>query len=232
MKESKFIELLNLYIDQQISPQDARLLEEEIAQDPQRRRVYQQYCKMHRACSLVFENFRAQAQPAAGGAGQIAAGVVDFQPHARRIRWGYYAAGLAAAGFAVAVVGAHLYVRHAPASVPAVGDPVAVQPVHPAPDASLVRTETPSPRPAAPRTEALVNLRLSRMTVSAEAVGVSFASGNRSLSQSLPAADSTRPTIEQFVFEQTPAAPAVPVLLRTRYQTNNTIDRTAYQFQR
>ena len=35
MKESRFIELLNLYIDQQISPDDAALLEEAILPQPE-----------------------------------------------------------------------------------------------------------------------------------------------------------------------------------------------------
>ena len=59
MKDSKFIELLNLYLDQQIEPAEAALLEEEIARHPARRQTYQQYCRMHRACTLMFE----QAQP-------------------------------------------------------------------------------------------------------------------------------------------------------------------------
>ena len=50
MKESKFIELLNLYIDQQISPEDAALLEEAILQNPRRRQIYRQYCRMHKDC--------------------------------------------------------------------------------------------------------------------------------------------------------------------------------------
>ena len=58
MKDSKFIELLNLYLDQQIEPAEAALLEEEIARNPARRQTYQQYCRMHRACTLMFEQSR------------------------------------------------------------------------------------------------------------------------------------------------------------------------------
>ncbi len=65
MKESRFIELLNLYLDQQISPDDAAELEAEIARSPAHRRTYLQYCRMHRACALLFENFRAPAAPLA-----------------------------------------------------------------------------------------------------------------------------------------------------------------------
>ena len=53
MKESKFIELLNLYVDHQISPDDAKLLESEVESNPTRRRIYRQYCQMQKACALM-----------------------------------------------------------------------------------------------------------------------------------------------------------------------------------
>ncbi len=99
MKESKFIELLNLYVDRQISPEDAALLEAEILQNPRRRQTYSQYCRMHRACTLALDRYQA-----AGEAGRAEAKVVAFEGP-RRARWGYYVAGLAAA--CVALVAVH-----------------------------------------------------------------------------------------------------------------------------
>lgn len=61
MKESRFIELLNLYVDQELSPAEAAELEAEIAASPARRRTYEQYCRMQRGCSLLFEAVRANA---------------------------------------------------------------------------------------------------------------------------------------------------------------------------
>jgi len=61
MKETRFIELLNLYVDQEISPAEAAELEAEIASKPDRRRTYEQYCRMQRGCSLLFEAVRAHA---------------------------------------------------------------------------------------------------------------------------------------------------------------------------
>ena len=61
MKESRFIELLNLYVDQELPAPDAAELEQEIARSPARRRTYEQYCRMHRACVMLFENERAPA---------------------------------------------------------------------------------------------------------------------------------------------------------------------------
>ncbi len=65
MNASRFTELLNLYIDQELSAAEASELEVEIARDPDRRRTYEQYCRMQRACTMLFESSRAQA-PASG----------------------------------------------------------------------------------------------------------------------------------------------------------------------
>jgi Putative zinc-finger len=67
MNDREFIELLNLYIDREISPEDALRLEAEVMTRPDRREVYTQYCKMQKACSLVsadFVNAPVEAQTA------------------------------------------------------------------------------------------------------------------------------------------------------------------------
>lgn len=61
MNDRRFIELLNLYVDQELSPDQARELEQEIAHRPDRRRIYGQYCRMQRACVRLLEQ---QAAPA------------------------------------------------------------------------------------------------------------------------------------------------------------------------
>ncbi len=63
MKESKFIELLNLYVDQEISPDDAALLEAGIAHEPEGGKIYVQYCRMNRARTVLFECFKSGAAP-------------------------------------------------------------------------------------------------------------------------------------------------------------------------
>ena len=61
MRESRFIELLNLYVDQQLSSEEATELESEITANPARRRTYQQYCRIQRGCTLLFEKERSRA---------------------------------------------------------------------------------------------------------------------------------------------------------------------------
>ena len=94
MKDNRFIDLVNLYIDRQITAAETAELEAEIQSNPRHRAVYRQYCQMHRATTLVYESFRAgaPAQEAAAGEGTIARFERD-----RRTHWGYYAGGLAAA---------------------------------------------------------------------------------------------------------------------------------------
>jgi len=61
MKEPEFIELLNLYLDHEISSEDAVRLEAEVQKNPERRRTYQDYCRMQTACRLVARDFQAEA---------------------------------------------------------------------------------------------------------------------------------------------------------------------------
>lgn len=97
MKESKFIELLNLYVDRQISASDAALLEAEIQRNPERRKIYREYCQMQKACAILAESFRPQTLPAGGQ-------VVEFP--GRRSRWtaATYTMGALAAAACVALV--------------------------------------------------------------------------------------------------------------------------------
>ena len=53
MTHTKFIELLNLYLDHEITMEDAATLEAEIQRDPKRRAIYRQYCAMHKGCEQL-----------------------------------------------------------------------------------------------------------------------------------------------------------------------------------
>ncbi|MBL9216451.1 MAG: hypothetical protein JNG83_13320 [Opitutaceae bacterium] len=105
MRDTRFIELVNLYIDRQISSAEAAELEAEIQANPRRRAVYLQYCRMHRATKLVYESFRSHApeqQPATTPAAEGSIARFEVQRRQRRGRWGYYL-GTAAAAACVAI---------------------------------------------------------------------------------------------------------------------------------
>jgi len=136
MKESKFIELLNLYLDHQISPAEAELLEAEVKSNPERRRVYREYCEMQKGCSMLAENFRAQA-PASDPKR------VGFKPRRFPIGAMAYVGSLAAVAACVAVV---FISRSRPVQQPAaVSTPIAQQTVVAAP---MVAVAAPAARPA------------------------------------------------------------------------------------
>jgi hypothetical protein len=96
MKDREFIELLNLYVDREISAGDALRLEREVASDAERRAIYDQYCRMQKACTMLSEQLLRSA------ADETTPSVAAFP---RQRRWVYVplAAGLAAA-LAVAVL--------------------------------------------------------------------------------------------------------------------------------
>ncbi len=109
MKESRFIELLNLYVDHQLTPEEASELEREIQRNPQHRHTYQQYCRMQKACTQLFEKERVGA-PASS---RLAKAMADADrkvvgaPEPDRSFWfrGVMGTGLAAAAaFAVVLV--------------------------------------------------------------------------------------------------------------------------------
>ena len=142
MKETRFIELVNLYVDRQISPAETAELEADIQGNPRHRKIYQQYCHMHCATKLVYESFRANAEQPTGSAHQLGGSVAQFEQRRQRSRWYYSVGGIAAAAcFAVVLARTGTFSHSenkgaiAATPVPAANvAPAAIQPV-PAPAA-------------------------------------------------------------------------------------------------
>jgi hypothetical protein len=108
MKQAKFIELLNLYVDGALSSAEAAELEREITADPARHKIYRQYCQMQKACTVLSERFRDVATPAA----TFRSGAVVGTGSAGRNGWlrpaAWVASGAVAACFAFIVVRSQL----------------------------------------------------------------------------------------------------------------------------
>ncbi|MBP7142465.1 MAG: hypothetical protein KBA71_11205 [Opitutaceae bacterium] len=105
MKESRYIELLNLYVDHRLTGAEAAELEAEVQRNPERRRIYSQYCRMQKACTLIFDAERSLAPKTAAVLSSF-----DVDHRGARAapfwRWALVpAVGLAAAIAMVAVVG-------------------------------------------------------------------------------------------------------------------------------
>jgi hypothetical protein len=130
MKDSEFIELLNLYLDHEISPAKAALLEAEVTRDPARRQLYRQYCQMQKACVVLAGRFEgAEAGPRVN---LLAASPV------RRSRAGLWATGFVAAAACAAFA---LLPRLHPAGTPAAAAPAS---------AAVAQSAPVEVRPAAP----------------------------------------------------------------------------------
>src|SRR5262245_26789949 len=122
MNEPRFIELLNMYVDQQLSPQEAAELEAEIQNNPMRHRTYQQYCRMQKACAQLFENERSAAPASAALTRAMADAdrkIVAFPDHSgRRSIW---PVGFSIGAVAAAACVAFVLVRPANTGGPAQG---------------------------------------------------------------------------------------------------------------
>ncbi len=100
MKDSEFIDLLNLYLDHEISAADAARLEAEVQSKPARRRIYQDYCRMQKACKILAQDFAEE--PADAPDRKVVA--FDAGRPARRGVSFYVTGSLAAAAACVALV--------------------------------------------------------------------------------------------------------------------------------
>jgi hypothetical protein len=99
MKDSEFISLLNLYLDHEISADDAARLEAEVQGNPARRRLYRDYCRMQKACKVLAQDFESDEVADSDHK------VIAFPAPASGRRVGWYVTGtLAAAAACVALV--------------------------------------------------------------------------------------------------------------------------------
>ena len=162
MKDNRFIELINLYIDRQITGEEMAALEAEMQANPRRRAIYRQYCQMHRATTLVYESFRNDPATDSAQSANVAsvAPIADFEPKQdrRRTPWGYYAAGLAAACVALvfARVDAGKPSEQSPAEVASLKSQPTVAALPTAPATPQVTTIAPKAEPVSPRVNKLV----------------------------------------------------------------------------
>lgn len=232
MKDERFIELVNLYIDRQISPVETAELEAELQADPQRRRVYQQYCRMHRATQLVYDSFRQEAGREAPQPARQGGTLVRLEgARQRRQRWLVAAGGMAAA----ACVGLLLsrFVLPAPetAPVPAarVAEPAPAA-VRPAPTIASV----PIGPAAAPASYSLVSLR-NPLALESDFQAAIAARRLEEAQRALSTLTTGRSLFDDEVFGAQPLLPEPnPRTYRTRRgaPAQPATEFTAFQFQR
>lgn len=231
MKDTRFTELVNLYIDRQISPDEAVELELEIQSNPRRRQVYLQYCRMHRATKLVYESFRAQTEQTGQPARQPATiAHIQGRIRQRRMRWAYAASGLAAAACVAFVVMRSNFSDAAPASP----DLAAAKPPPTAPVAAIVAQPAPAVAVAAPQVAHPPQL-LPQQTMSRDyaAILVSLRQEEeRLLTLQNGAAPRLNSLFDDGMFDERNALPNRTNLLQKSKNPRVQTEFTAFQFQR
>ncbi|OUW18339.1 MAG: hypothetical protein CBD18_02850 [Opitutales bacterium TMED158] len=61
MNQDRFLELLNLYLDNEIAPDELSELMADTRADPKREQLFLEYCKIHKACAQIGAGFRTKA---------------------------------------------------------------------------------------------------------------------------------------------------------------------------
>jgi anti-sigma factor RsiW len=232
MKDNRFIELLNLYIDRQITAEETAELEAEIQGSPQRQAVYRQYCQIHAATKVVYESFRAgAAEPAADPSGRPA--TLESFGARRRTNWVHYVGGFAAA----AAVAGLFFVRYSASSgvdTPVIATSVAtvaVAPVQAAP--AQVTTAVPAVAPAAAATTNLISLRNTSAApdYSAMLVALREPDEERALADRWQTARA-QSLFDDNLFDAKHALPVAEPEQRLLRRPNGQVEMTVFQFQR
>ncbi len=111
MNDERFIEMLNLYIDRELSGAEIDEIEEAIASSPERQKIYAQYCRIERATQHLL-NETDVPQPRIAeliAAARSDDNTVEFEPapkapKTRWLGWGTSVASLAAACLAIVFI--------------------------------------------------------------------------------------------------------------------------------
>lgn len=231
MTHTKFIALLNLYLDHQIDAEDAALLEAEISRNPSRREIYQQYCRVHKGCVQLAEAFREQAPAPRISARHLQGTRVP--PPARRVApWMMGLGGLAAAAsLAVVVVtrapdsdGPALARTASPAIAQAVPEAAATQPI--------LRTPGPAATPASLQT--VFNPAQAEMfALPADTESLLLADETFDRFDWMHHVQMTPVQLEEYQFQVRPAAEDDRQrTFRSRKPFQGNVEMTAFQFQR
>jgi hypothetical protein len=225
MKDSEFIELLNLYLDHEITAADAARLESEVLGNPARRLIYEDYCRMQKACKVLAHQFETEAA-SAGEEGKV----VPFETGHTTRRAGWYLGGIFAAAAACAAIVFVVQSRQpateapapaasvaaAPAAAPASESKVMLASTAPATDRSIGRTVTIPAREQSPRVMTTLLLSSAGTSRQATFAGADQAAPQFDWMHDVQLAPLQRTPIEQFRFDPRTSTPDNRAYLNNR----------------
>ncbi|MFA6963062.1 MAG: hypothetical protein WC205_20080 [Opitutaceae bacterium] len=232
MNDQRFIELLNLYVDQQIGPSEATELEEAVLRDPARRRVYDQYCRLQRGCCMLGDHSRSTA-PAAQrfvwSLREVERKIsAPRRPVWRSVYFGSFAsAAMAACVVVVVVVNRSGSVLDTGAIIADVGQPEQIETVAPARAVAVV---APSPFESKPM------LTAASFGVVRNAREAEIAATDREALEWMKRVDAlpvtSRVIADDQLFESRPTLQQDNRVFRSRHALQGNAEFAAFQFQR
>lgn len=237
MNDRRFIELLNLYLDHHISAAEAAELEAEVLANPERKRTYDDYCRMQRACCLIGKRSRSLAPASAKLSRALRDADRKIAAPRRSIWRPVYTGSFAAAAMAACVTVVVVTSRQSPSNLPAggPGESFASAPVsQPEEPVAVAALTTPAPTPSASfeyqPVFASTGLGVIRNTREAE-----IASNDREALEWMQRVDMlpvARVLVDEQAFEGRPTLHTDNRVFRSRHMPQGAAEFTAYQFQR
>lgn len=229
MTHTKFTELLNLYLDHEISAEDATALEVEIQNNPARREIYRQYCRMQKGCAQLAGHFSGAQSPAPAPVRDLSA----RRQGSRR----YFAAWTAGVGMVAAACFAVILINSEPTIEPA-------EPIAGLTRPGLVAQVTTTPEEVSPAVFSLPQLRERTNEMhSVFAPALLTPASNRQAPRSLyvnAQGDrfdwmdriNTPATDEDYAFHVRPTVAEGQRTYRSGRPIDGRVEMTAFQFQR
>jgi anti-sigma factor RsiW len=246
VNDRRFIELLNLYLDHQISAEEAGELESEVMHNPARRRTYNQYCRLQRGCSLLGERERSNAPASAEFARSLREAERKIAAPRRTSWWSTpaYAGAFAASAMAACVAVVVVVNNRVPAdsaplagSIAAVEQPAAVAASIETPSAVLARERPVMPVRAAsiPSFETQPVLATSGFSVARNSREAEIAANDRDVRewmQRVEQAGVVAIVVDDQAFETRPTLHQDNRVFRSRHGIQGNAEFAAFQFQR
>ncbi len=240
MNDRRFVELLNLYVDDQLAPAEAAELEAAVLSNPARRRTYDEYCRLHRGCSLLCDGARTLAPSSQGFARSLRDAERKMAAPRRRSWFPAYAGVYGGTALAACVAVILLVNRQSPESssgvvIASLNNPPAIVTAERVPSAVTVSVAAPSVGLVSPLFDVQPVVTAAVLDVARNAREVEIASADREALEWMQRVDLLplqRLVIDEQAFESRPTLQPDNRVFRSRHSLQGSAEFTAFQFQR
>lgn len=237
MNDRRFIELLNLYVDDQLDPADAAELEAEVLSNPVRRRTYNQYCRLQRGCVLLGDSARSLAPSSHAFARSLRDAERKIAAPRRVVTWRFANTAMVSATAMAACV-AVVIVLNRPAPVADSGDPLFAEAEQPSLDKSAELTKVAVVPPSVTEPAMVFDIQPVLASAGLSAARTvrepDIAANEREVEwmQRVELLPTHRVVVDEQTFEARPTLQQDNRVFRSRHSLGGNAEFTAFQFQR